>query len=503
MRLLGVAALVGLVAGGLSRRLRTTRSRRTGPVREIDPVAAKVDVPSLIRVRTADDVARVRKELIAFIWKNDGRLPTSSEVVRADADLPKSLADSRATCETLTISMEQGFKSVVFHFRPKTPNKRLAIFHQGHDHTWTAGGGAETVAFFLEKGYSVMVFQMPLFGDNKRFAPAGLASHDAMAKLVSRDLEPIKFFLEPVAVALNFAAKQSAPEDVVMIGLSGGGWTTTLYAAIDPRVRLSFPVAGTLPDYLRVGRPGDTGDWEQYYSDLYKIANYLDLYVLGSRGRGRRPPQLLNKVRHVLLLGRGLPDLREARREGGRGPRRGGFRRVPRRHPPLTPGLPRGAQGSRWPAAGRPAQAVRRQPPSPDCHTPPCCTTGGRELSSGSVTARCKRTFRTRDQPEVLPAVSGPPGRRARRAHHGSTPRPSWHEPFATAVVGIRAPLWQIRYQGAPTSPTAGAPRTFWSVSVELRRLHGLVWWIRSLVSHLHSVVDNSGPSPAAPWASR
>ena len=58
-----------------------------------------------------------------------------------------------------------------------------------------------------------------------------------------------------------------------MIGLSGGGWTTTLYAAIDPRVRLSFPVAGTLPDYLRLGRPGDKGDWEQFYPDLYKVAN--------------------------------------------------------------------------------------------------------------------------------------------------------------------------------------------------------------------------------------
>jgi hypothetical protein len=65
-----------------------------------------------------------------------------------------------------------------------------------------------------------------------------------------------------------------------MIGLSGGGWTTTLYAAIDPRVRLSFPVAGTLPEYLRVGRPGAR---EQFYPDLYKIANYLDLYVMGSR----------------------------------------------------------------------------------------------------------------------------------------------------------------------------------------------------------------------------
>jgi hypothetical protein len=284
----------GVAAGGLCA-ITPDDKKKPDPFNEIDPVAAKVDVPSLIRVRTAEDVARVRKDLIAFIWKNDGKLPTSSEVVRADAELPKQLANSRATCETLTVSMDQGFKSVVYHFRPKKPNKSLAIFHQGHDHAWTSGGGAETVAFLLEKGYSVMVFQMPLFGDNKRFAPAGIASHNDMAKLASREVEPIKFFLEPLAVALNYAAKKYAPEDVVMIGLSGGGWTTTLYAAIDPRVRLSFPVAGTLPDYLRVGRPGDKGDWEQYYPDLYKIVNYLDLYVLGSSGQGRRQRQVLNK----------------------------------------------------------------------------------------------------------------------------------------------------------------------------------------------------------------
>ena len=136
---------------------------------------------------------------------------------------------------------------------------------------------------------------MPLFGDNKSFAPKGLGSHNDLAKLVTRDIEPIRYFLEPVVVAINYSIKHLAPEDVVMIGLSGGGWTTTLCAAIDPRIRLSVPVAGTLPDYLRVGRPGDTGDWEQYYSDLYKIANYLDLYVLGSSGTGRRQRQVLNK----------------------------------------------------------------------------------------------------------------------------------------------------------------------------------------------------------------
>ena len=212
------------------------------------------------------------------------------------------------------------------------------------------------MTFLLEKGYSVMVFQMPLFGDNKRFAPAGVGSHDDMAKLVSSDLEPIKFFVEPIAVALNYAAKQFAPDDVVMIGLSGGGWTTTLYAAIDPRVRLSFPVAGTLPDYLRVGRPGDKGDWEQYYPDLYKIANYLDLYVLGSSGRGAQQRQVLNKYDSCCFWGVGYRTYEKHVSEGGEAHRSGSIRRVPGRVAPLAPGFPGRAEGGHRAATGRTAQ---------------------------------------------------------------------------------------------------------------------------------------------------
>src|SRR5262245_3072845 len=129
------ALVLGLAAGGPA----ATRpdDKKPDPFNDIDPVAAKVDVPSLIRVRPETDVARVRKELIAFIWKNDGQLPTSSDVVRADAELPKPLANSQATCETLTVAMDKEFKSVVHHLRPKKPNKSLAIFHQGHDNAWT------------------------------------------------------------------------------------------------------------------------------------------------------------------------------------------------------------------------------------------------------------------------------------------------------------------------------------------------------------------------------
>ena len=49
--------------------------------------------------------------------------------------------------------------------------------------------------------------------------------------------------------------------------------------AVDPTIRYSFPVAGSIPLYLRTG--GSVGDKEQYLEEFYRIAGYPDLYVLG------------------------------------------------------------------------------------------------------------------------------------------------------------------------------------------------------------------------------
>lgn len=55
-----------------------------------------------------------------------------------------------------------------------------------------------------------------------------------------------------------------------MVGLSGGGWTTTDYSALDPRITLSLPVAGSLPLDVPIGRSGR--DTEQYLAPFYDLA---------------------------------------------------------------------------------------------------------------------------------------------------------------------------------------------------------------------------------------
>src|SRR5260370_23664905 len=127
----------------------------------------------------------------------------------------------------------------------------------------------------------------------------GTPSHDWMFANITTTGSVMKFFLEPVAVCLNYLKTKSVADgfpvyqDFNMVGLSGGGWTTTVYAAIDPRIQLSFPVAGTIPLYLRSG--GSIGDTEQVLANFYQIAGYPDLYVLGSYGSGRTQMQILNR----------------------------------------------------------------------------------------------------------------------------------------------------------------------------------------------------------------
>ena len=126
-----------------------------------------------------------------------------------------------------------------------------------------------------------------------------LASHDDLFHYADR---PLRFFLEPIVVALNYMEDHSSYPHVYMTGLSGGGWTTTVFAALDPRIERSFPVAGSVPIYLRIGNEGLT-DSEQVDPGFYSIANYEELYTMGAFGENRLQYQILNRVDSCCFYG--------------------------------------------------------------------------------------------------------------------------------------------------------------------------------------------------------
>ena len=52
-----------------------------------------------------------------------------------------------------------------------------------------------------------------------------------------------------------------------MLGLSGGGWTTVLFSAIDERTSQSYSVAGSFPMFMRSDSK-NIGDYEQITPEL-------------------------------------------------------------------------------------------------------------------------------------------------------------------------------------------------------------------------------------------
>lgn len=255
-----------------------------------------------ITIHSLRDVAVKRRELIHFIWGDAGfpkhRLP---DVVLTNIASPVKQLDQLARVDELQMNLAPGLQGLAHHFIPRHPNHELVVLHQGHACTMDddpsptdRGYGLQrTIAALLREGYGVLGVFMPHMrpGDCK-------GGHEAMFQIQTAG-SPMKFFLESTAIGLNEVKNRSRADHFPkyrafhMAGLSGGGWTTTIYAAIDPTIRCSFPVAGTIPLYLRTR--GSVGDREQFDTAFYSLAGYPDLYILGSQGQGRKQVQILNR----------------------------------------------------------------------------------------------------------------------------------------------------------------------------------------------------------------
>jgi len=244
-----------------------------------------------------------REDLIDFIWK-DGvlpiRLPDS-----IDHDISDKNFDSLPNLkkiDRITIEMKHGINSIAYLLHPKERQQDdLIIYHNGHSDYLHAG--KNQIRFLLDRGYTVLVFSMPLGGMNSEPVlmlenkEVKMMFHDDLYPLESDEFSPISYFVEPIAVSLNYIDQNFDFTNYHMIGISGGGWTAVIYPAIDQRISHSHSVAGSVPLELRT-HPSDKGDYEQTLSELYQIANYYDLYVLASFGEGRKLTQVFNENDH-------------------------------------------------------------------------------------------------------------------------------------------------------------------------------------------------------------
>jgi len=247
-----------------------------------------------ITLRSAADITARRQALIEYIWGADG-FPTRLPAVTPNIPNPIAPVQGFARVDELRIDMPPGPQGLTWHFLPSKPNGALVVVHHGHSASFAGDYGlVATINALLREGYGVLAVHMPHRrpGDDK-------GSHDAMFDIKIPTGNPLRWFLDSTAVSLHYLKTRPATDkfpayqDYHMTGLSGGGWTTTVYAAIDPTIRVSVPVAGTIPLYLRFR--GSVGDREQYDPAFYTLVGYPDLYLMGAHGKGRSQIQILNR----------------------------------------------------------------------------------------------------------------------------------------------------------------------------------------------------------------
>jgi hypothetical protein len=291
-----------------------------------------------IHISSETDAHALRQKVIDYIWDSNGvlpgNLPTTQDVYTGQGTLLPVLDGVQAPLvsrvEQLTVEVDFGFECITYQFYPvkAAQPERLLIIHQGHQ-GGLVDGISEMANKALNHGFIVLVSQMPGSSWNRdnsfeipgtRSVPRtitidgiGQTYCSTFHKNMFSKLEPeiggevFRFFLEPIVVGINhFIHSYPDHSDISMTGLSGGGWTTALMGAIDMRIDLSIPVAGSYPLYLRELYQSE-GDAEQYWPALYEDrASWLDLYILGAHGSGRRQIQLNSQFDSCCFYGLGF-----------------------------------------------------------------------------------------------------------------------------------------------------------------------------------------------------
>ena len=281
---------------------------------EKNQFAEQSSIDSLIRIYDKSDIDKKRNFLTEFFWdvgslqrvKDKSQLP---EVESGISDSNYKDFQNLKRIDRLTVEMEYGINSISYLFLPEQSNEKLILYHQGHGGDFLLG--KDTIQFFLDRNFTVLAMSMSLLGMNNQpvveidgLGEMKLISHNQFRLLEANNFNPMKLFLDPIQINLNFLNKEYNFERYSMLGLSGGGWTTVVYSAIDDIISDSFSVAGSMPFYLRVdGR--DMGDYEQTNIELYQNVNYLELYILSAYGDGRKHVQIFNKDDPCCFSGNG------------------------------------------------------------------------------------------------------------------------------------------------------------------------------------------------------
>lgn len=277
-----------------------------------------------VHIKGTSDIAVVRQNAINHIWRSTNALPTRQpDTITTNIGTTYTYLDTSSTTnlsniDKLVTNMPSSFSAETVLLKPTVSNGKLAIIHQGHCEPGIANnlidiGVKETINNLMADGFYVIGSQMPGCASNLPSASGTLGWSSStwhintFPSMESSTFNPMQYYLEPIATSINYATATYGPfSQTVMIGISGGGWTTTVYSALDPRITYSAPVSGSMPKGLRNIATCDPaalpeGDYEQgdgaagqglTTQMLLNIMSYEDMYIMAS-SQSRRQHQMI------------------------------------------------------------------------------------------------------------------------------------------------------------------------------------------------------------------
>lgn len=168
----------------------------------------------------------------------------------------------------------------------RNTGKNLLIYNHGHDPTFKEGFSREFLKRYLRSGGSLLLTWMPLrdprfppdapplrvrFWNTEQRVPVRTAKHEVLVLFDTGGYHFFRYFLDPILLPLRRVAKDY--ETISYVGLSGGGWTGLILAALDPPVNRYVLTAGFLPEEGRATK-ADLGDAEQITPSVYRRFPY-------------------------------------------------------------------------------------------------------------------------------------------------------------------------------------------------------------------------------------
>jgi len=126
--------------------------------------------------------------------------------------------------------------------------------------------GAKTIDWLLSRGWQVIAMDMPLVGVNAADQTPTLQSHVDLRQFDNGIQSPLGWFFLPIKVVVDMVTTEVRDSDptILMIGISGGGWSSYFYSPLDPRVDVAVPVSGGLPMSMRFARQLDSSIWRDF-----------------------------------------------------------------------------------------------------------------------------------------------------------------------------------------------------------------------------------------------